>query len=73
MLYIIFSRDDSTVHSLYCSSSIVRVIKFTRLRYAGHVARMKEGRSSFKVLTGKRHLGRPRRRWKTILECILKK
>ena len=34
---------------------------------AGHVARMEEGRSSFKILTGKhmgnRPLGRPRRRW----------
>ena len=31
------------------------------------VARMEEGRSAFKILkgkpTGKRHLGRPRRRW----------
>ena len=34
---------------------------------AGHVARMEEGRSVFKILTGKptgkRPLGRPRRRW----------
>ena len=34
---------------------------------AGHVARMVEGRSGFKILTGKptgkRPLGRPRRRW----------
>ena len=34
---------------------------------AGHVARMEEGRSAFKILTGKptgkRPLGRPRRRW----------
>ena len=33
----------------------------------GHVARMEEGRSPFKILTGKpagkRSLGRPRRRW----------
>ena len=38
-----------------------------RLRWAGHVARMEEGRSAFKILTdkptGKRPLGRPRRRW----------
>jgi hypothetical protein len=35
--------------------------------WAGHVARMGEGRSSFKILidtpAGKSHLGRPRRRW----------
>ena len=39
-----------------------------KLRWADHVARMEEGRSAFKMLTGyptgKRPLGRPRRRWK---------
>ena len=43
------------------------MIKSIRLRLAGHVARMEEGRSAFKILTGKttgkRPLGRPRRRW----------
>ena len=43
------------------------MIKFRRLRWTEHVARMEEGRSAFKILTGKptvkRHLGRPRRRW----------
>ena len=34
-----------------------------RLRWAGHVARMEEGRSTFKILTGKRPLGRHSRRW----------
>jgi hypothetical protein len=37
------------------------------LRWAGHIARMEEGRSCFKIVTGKptgkRPLGRPRRRW----------
>ena len=45
---------------------IVRVIKSRRLRWAGLVARMEEGRSAFKILTGKptgkRTLGRSRRR-----------
>ena len=53
---------------MYRSPNIVRVIKSRRLRWAGHVARMEEGRSGFKILTGKptgkRPLGRPRRRWK---------
>ena len=48
-------------------TNIVRVIKSRRLRWAGHVARMEEGRIAFKILTskptGKRPLGRPRRRW----------
>ena len=43
------------------------MIKSRRLRSAGHVARMEEGRSTSKILTGKptgkRPLGRPRRRW----------
>ena len=37
------------------------------MRWAGHVGRMEKGRSAFKILTGKptgkRPLGRPRRRW----------
>ena len=40
-------------------------IKCRRLRWAGHVIRMDEGRSTFKILTdtpvGKRPLGWPRR------------
>ena len=54
------------LHSLYRSSNIVRVTKSRRLRWAGYVARMEEGRSAFKILTGKptgkRPLGRPWRR-----------
>ena len=41
------------LHSLYRSPNIVRVIKYRRLRWAGHVARMEEGRSALKLLTGK--------------------
>jgi hypothetical protein len=40
------------------------VIKSRRLRWAGHVARIEEGRSTVKMLTGtparKRPLGKPR-------------
>ena len=50
----------------------VRVIKSRRSTRAGHVARMEEGGSNFKILTdkptGKRHLGRPKRRWEEELE-----
>ena len=38
------------LHSLYRSPNIVRVIKSRRLRWTGHVARMEEGRSAFKIL-----------------------
>jgi hypothetical protein len=55
------------LHSLYYSPNIVRVIKSGRMRWAGHVARMGEGRGIYRVLVGrpetKRPLGRPRRRW----------
>ena len=38
------------LHSQYRSPDIVRVIMSRRLRLAGHVARMKEVRSAFKIL-----------------------
>ena len=64
------------LHSLYRSPNIVRVIKSRRLRCAGHVARMEEARSAFKILTGKptdkRPLGRPRRRWEDNIRMDLK-
>ena len=37
---------------MYHSPNTVRVIKSRRLRWAGHVARMEEGRSAIKILTG---------------------
>ena len=63
------------LHSLYCSPNIVRVFKSRRLGWAGHVARMEEGRSAFRILTGKptgkRPLGRPRRRWENNIRMDL--
>ena len=60
---------------MYRSPNIVRVIKCRRLRWAGHVARMEEGRSAFKILTGKptgkRPLGRPGRRWEDNIRMYL--
>jgi len=54
------------LNDLYCLPNIVRVIKSRRMRWAGHVARMGEGRGVYRVLVGKpkgrRPLGRPRRR-----------
>jgi hypothetical protein len=55
------------LHNLYSSSSIIRIIKPRRMRWAGHVARMGEKRNGYRLLVGKpegkRPLGRPRRRW----------
>jgi hypothetical protein len=55
------------LHSLYSSPNIVRVIKSWRMRWAGHIAHVGEGRGVYRVLVGrpkgKRPLGRPRNRW----------
>jgi hypothetical protein len=42
------------LHDLYSSPSIGRVIKSRRIRWAGHVASMKERRGVYMVLVGKR-------------------
>ena len=54
--------------------NIVRVIKSRKLRWADHVARMKEDRSAFKTAKPirKRPLGRPRRRWEDNIRTGLK-
>jgi len=55
------------LNDLYSSPNIVRVIKWRRMRWAGHVARMGEESGMYGVLLGKpegrRRLERPRRRW----------
>jgi hypothetical protein len=56
-------RNDE-LHNLYSSPNIVRVIKSRRMKWAGHVARMREGRGVYRVSVrkpkGKRQLGRPK-------------
>jgi hypothetical protein len=63
------------LRDLYSSPSIIRIIKPRRMRWAGHVARMREKRNAYRLLVGKpegkRPLGRPRRRWWIILGWIL--
>jgi hypothetical protein len=55
------------LHNLCSTPSIIRIIKSRRMRWAGHVARMREKRNVYRLLVGKpkrkRPLGRPRRRW----------
>jgi hypothetical protein len=61
---------------LYSSPNILRVIKWRRMRWAGHVARMGERRGAYRVLVGKpegrRPLGRPRRRWEDNVKTDLR-
>ena len=53
----------------------MRIVNSRRMRWAGHVARMEEGRGLHKVLVrkpdGKRPLGRPRCRWEDNIKMDL--
>jgi hypothetical protein len=64
------------LHNLYPSPNIVRVIKSRRMRWAGHVARMGQGRGVHRISVGrpecKRPLGRPRRRWEDNIKMDLR-
>jgi hypothetical protein len=64
------------LHNLYSSPNIVRVIKSRRMRWAGHVARIGEGRGVYRILVGrpegKRPLGRPRCRWEDNIKMDLR-
>jgi hypothetical protein len=63
-------------HSLCYSPNIVKVIKSRRMRWAGRVARMGEGRGVYRVLVGrpegKKPLGRPRHRWEDNIKLDLR-
>jgi hypothetical protein len=63
------------LRDLYCSPSIIRIIKSRRMRSAGHVARIGEKRDAYRLLVGKpekkRPLGRPRRRWEDNIRMYL--
>jgi hypothetical protein len=41
------------LHSLYLSLNIVRMVKSRKMRWVGHVAHMREGKSVYRVLVGK--------------------
>jgi hypothetical protein len=55
------------LHNLYSSPNIIRTIKSKRMRWVGHVARMRATRNAYRILVGKsegkRPLGRPRCMW----------
>jgi hypothetical protein len=63
------------LNDLYTSPTVVRVIKSRKMRWAGHVTRMGEGRGVYRVLVGKpegkRPLGRSRRRWEDNIKADL--
>jgi len=47
------------LNDLYCSPNIFRVTKSRRMRWAGHVARMRERIGVYRVLVGKPEGKRP--------------
>jgi hypothetical protein len=67
--------NNEELNDLYSSPNVLRVIKSRRMGWAGHAARMGEGRGVYRVLVGKpegkRRLGRPRRRWENNIEMDL--
>jgi hypothetical protein len=63
------------LNDLYSSPNIIRVIKSRRMRWAGHVACMGEGRGAYRILVGRpegrRPLGRRKRRWEDNIKIDL--
>jgi len=63
------------LNDLYASPVIVQVIKWRGMRWAGHVACMRESRVVYRVLVRKpdckRPLGRPRCRWEDNIKMDL--
>ena len=63
------------LNDLYLSPNIVGVIRSRRMRWAGNVARMGEGRGVYRFLVGKpegkRKLGRLWRRWEVNIKMDL--
>jgi hypothetical protein len=53
---------DEELHKLFSSTNVIRMIKSRRMRRTRHVARMREKRNAYRILVGKRPLGRPKHR-----------
>jgi hypothetical protein len=64
------------LHGLYASPNIVRMIKSRRIRSAGQLACMGEGRGVYGILIArsevKRPMRRPRRRWEDNIKLDLR-
>jgi hypothetical protein len=69
------------LHVLCCSPRVIRIMKARRMKWVGHVARMREKRNAYRLLVGKpegrKPLGRPRCRWskqlgisRVVLSCM---
>jgi hypothetical protein len=65
------------LQNVYSSQNIIRIIKSRCMRWAGHLARMRKKRNTYRILVGKpegkRPLGRPRHRLVGILKWIIER
>jgi hypothetical protein len=63
------------LNDLYSSPHIIREVKSRRMRWAGHVARIGEGRGAYRILVGRpegrRPLVRSRRTWEDNIKMYL--
>ena len=68
--------NNAELHALYSSPNIIRN-QSRRLRWAGHVERIEQSRSAYRVFVGKpegkRPLERPRRRWEDNIKMDLRR
>ena len=65
-------KTNSELYHLYKEPDIIKFIKIQRMKWAGHVLRMEEGRTTKRIFqarpTGSRKRGRPKLRWEDCLE-----
>jgi len=65
------------LYNLYASTDIIRVMKSSRVRWAGNVACVEKVRSAYKILIGKpegkRPLRRRRHRWEINVRMDIRK
>jgi hypothetical protein len=70
-------RYNHELYQLYKTPNITRVIKVTRLRWAGRLQRMSDSEMHRRIMEskpeGRRSVGRPRLRWKAGVEDDLRK
>jgi hypothetical protein len=63
------------LNDLYCSPNIIWVMKSRTMRWAGHVARMRDRRCAYRILVGrpdgKRPFARPMLRWEDNIKIDL--
>jgi hypothetical protein len=68
--------ENGIMRSFITSPNIIRMTKSRDIRWAGHVARMRENRNAYRILVGKsegkRPLGRLGRRWVDNVEMDLR-